>query len=59
MKSRVQRGRQQLKRLLDDCCLIELDVRKGVVDYTVRDPSGRRADRGLPHLPMPAAFLIC
>ena len=38
MKSRVQRGRQQLKRLLDACCLIELDPRNGVVDYTVRDP---------------------
>ena len=38
MKSRVQRGRQQLKRKLDDCCLIELDQRHGVADYTVRDP---------------------
>ena len=38
MKYRVQRERQQLKRLLDDCCLIELDPRKGVLDYTVRDP---------------------
>jgi RNA polymerase sigma-70 factor (ECF subfamily) len=38
MKSRVQRGRQQLKRMLDDCCLIQLDPRNGVTDYTVRDP---------------------
>ena len=38
MKSRVQRGRQQLKRKLDDCCLIQLDQRRGVADYTVRDP---------------------
>ena len=38
MKSRVQRGRQQLKRKLDDCCLIQLDLRHGVADYTVRDP---------------------
>lgn len=38
MKSRVQRGRQQLKRKLDDCCLIQLDRRQGVADYTVRDP---------------------
>lgn len=38
MKSRVQRGRQQLKRKLDDCCLIQLDQRKGVAEYTVRDP---------------------
>jgi len=38
MKSRVQRGRRQLKRMLDDCCAIELDRRRGVADYTVRDP---------------------
>lgn len=37
MKSRVQRGRKQLKRMLDDCCLIQLDRRGGVVDYDVRD----------------------
>ena len=37
MKSRVQRGRYQLKRMLDDCCLITLDERNGITDYTVRD----------------------
>jgi RNA polymerase sigma-70 factor (ECF subfamily) len=37
MKSRVQRGRKQLKRMLDDCCLIQLDRRRGVMDYEVRD----------------------
>ena len=31
MKSRVPRGRSQLKRKLDDCCLIELDQRNGAV----------------------------
>ena len=36
MKSRVQRGRAQLKQMLDDCCLIELDRRGGVVDYRSR-----------------------
>ena len=36
MKSRVQRGRKQLKQLLDDCCLIELDRRGGVIDYQTR-----------------------
>ena len=36
MKSRVQRGRRQLKQMLDDCCLIELDHRGGVVDYRAR-----------------------
>jgi RNA polymerase sigma-70 factor, ECF subfamily len=36
MKSRVQRGRARLKQLLDDCCLIELDRRGGVVEYRTR-----------------------
>jgi RNA polymerase sigma-70 factor (ECF subfamily) len=39
MKSRVQRGRKQLKAMLDDCCLIELDRRGGVVDYNTRGAS--------------------
>ena len=38
MKSRVQRGRRQLKRKLDECCLIQLDQRHRIADYTVRDP---------------------
>lgn len=38
MKSRVQRGRQQLKRLLDECCVIQLDRRRSVAEYAVRDP---------------------
>jgi RNA polymerase sigma-70 factor, ECF subfamily len=38
MKSRVQRGRQQLKRKLDECCLIQLDPRHRIAHYTVRDP---------------------
>jgi RNA polymerase sigma-70 factor (ECF subfamily) len=42
MKSRVQRGRARLKQMLDDCCLIELDRRKGVIDY-----QSRRADCNL------------
>lgn len=36
MKSRVQRGRKQLKQMLDDCCRIELDRRRAVVGYEVR-----------------------
>jgi RNA polymerase sigma-70 factor (ECF subfamily) len=36
-KSRVQRGRRQLKRMLEVCCTIELDRRRGVTDYDVRD----------------------
>jgi len=38
MKSRVQRGRRQLKKMLEACCEIQLDGRRGVADYRVRDP---------------------
>lgn len=38
MKSRVLRGRQQLRKLLDECCLIELDRRRGIVDFQTRRP---------------------
>jgi RNA polymerase sigma-70 factor (ECF subfamily) len=37
VKSRVQRGRRQLKGMLEACCTIELDRRCGVVDYDLRD----------------------
>ena len=37
MKSRVQRGRRQLKGMLEACCTIELDQRRGVLDYAVRN----------------------
>ena len=37
MKSRVQRGRRQLKGMLEACCTIELDQRRGVLDYDLRD----------------------
>ena len=36
MKSRVQRGRRQLKGMLEACCEIQLDGRRGVADYRVR-----------------------
>lgn len=39
MKSRVQRGRRQLKALLHDCCLIQLDARRGVAGTALRDPT--------------------
>jgi RNA polymerase sigma-70 factor (ECF subfamily) len=35
MKSRVQRGRKQLKQMLEACCLIQLDGRKGIAGYEV------------------------
>jgi len=37
-KSRVQRGRRQLKDMLEACCEIQLDGRRGVADYRLRDP---------------------
>ncbi|MCP9449812.1 MAG: RNA polymerase sigma factor SigZ [Nitrospira sp.] len=36
MKSRVQRGRKQLRHMLNDCCLIELDRRGGVIEFRSR-----------------------
>lgn len=36
MKSRVQRGRDQLRRLLVQCCEIALDARGKVTDFTPR-----------------------
>ena len=37
MKSRVQRGRRQLREMLEACCVIALDRRRGVADYDLRD----------------------
>jgi RNA polymerase sigma-70 factor, ECF subfamily len=37
MKSRVQRGRRQLRGMLEACCVIALDRRRRVADYDVRD----------------------
>lgn len=36
MKSRVQRGRRQLRAVLDACCRIDLDRRGGIAAYTPR-----------------------
>lgn len=43
MKSRVQRGRQQLRGLLEDCCSIALDARGRVVSCEPR-PDGKLPD---------------
>lgn len=43
MKSRVQRAREQLRAMLLQCCVVQLDVRGAVLDYHLRDrvrPSG-------------------
>jgi RNA polymerase sigma-70 factor (ECF subfamily) len=36
MKSRVQRGRQQLRRMFEDCCAIALDARGHVIECEPR-----------------------
>jgi RNA polymerase sigma-70 factor, ECF subfamily len=36
VKSRVQRGREQLHKMLTDCCAISVDARGGVVDCVPR-----------------------
>lgn len=44
MKSRVQRGRAQLRQMLVRCCAIAVDVRGGVSDF-IRGSRGRAARR--------------
>jgi len=41
-KSRVQRGREKLRALLDECCSIGVDARGRVIDCEPRQPSGCR-----------------
>lgn len=36
MKSRVQRGREQIRRMFEECCEISVDARGHVVDCTPR-----------------------
>jgi RNA polymerase sigma-70 factor (ECF subfamily) len=36
MKSRLQRGREQLRQMLVTCCQIDVDVRGGVSDFHLR-----------------------
>lgn len=43
MKSRVQRGREQLRRMLEECCEIALDARGRVIACEPRE-GGRRPD---------------
>jgi RNA polymerase sigma-70 factor (ECF subfamily) len=45
-KSRVQRGRQQLKEMLLECCEFEFDRRGRVYDCTPRGTAARRHDAG-------------
>jgi RNA polymerase sigma-70 factor (ECF subfamily) len=50
MKSRVQRGREQLRQMLVRCCEIQVDVRGGVSDFHLRSP---RACEPAPNTPQP------
>jgi RNA polymerase sigma-70 factor (ECF subfamily) len=45
MKSRVQRGRRQLRAALEDCCRIQLDRRGSVVAFEPRRGDGCRCGR--------------
>jgi len=46
MKSRVQRGRRQLRAVLEDCFRIELDRRGGVVAFDRRDSEAGDSCKG-------------
>jgi RNA polymerase sigma-70 factor (ECF subfamily) len=46
MKSRVQRGREQLRKMLVRCCEIQVDVRGGVADFHLRFPGACDAPSG-------------
>jgi len=46
MKSRVKRGREQLRQMLVRCCEIEVDVRGGVADFHLRFPGACEAPSG-------------
>lgn len=39
MKSRIQRGRKQLKAVLEECCRVDLDRRGSIVAYEPRTPT--------------------
>jgi RNA polymerase sigma-70 factor (ECF subfamily) len=53
LKSRVQRGRVQLRGLLEACCAIELDARHHVIDLVPRTCCAVRAGEAEP-APRPA-----
>ena len=44
MKSRVQRGREQLRQMLVRCCEIDVDVRGGVSDFHLRSADACSGD---------------
>ena len=46
MKSRVQRGRQQLRAILEECCRVDLDRRGSISSYTARRAEACGCDGG-------------
>jgi RNA polymerase sigma-70 factor (ECF subfamily) len=51
MKSRIQRGRRQLKAVFEACCRIDLDHRGGIVGYEPRERNScTRCDTGVAKL---------
>ncbi len=46
MKSRVQRGREQLRQMLVQCCEVALDARNGVADFHATSPGACGAPDG-------------
>jgi RNA polymerase sigma-70 factor (ECF subfamily) len=48
MKSRVQRGRDQLKEMLLRCCEVDVDRRRGVADYHRRESASCGASADAP-----------
>jgi RNA polymerase sigma-70 factor (ECF subfamily) len=44
MKSRIQRGRTQLKAVLEECCRVHLDRRGTIVAYDPRSPNACGCD---------------
>lgn len=49
-KSRVQRGRLQLKEMIEDCCMVERDARGNVMEFETTEKSARYCgeERGKP-----------
>jgi len=43
-KSRVQRGREKLKEIILDCCLVEADTYGNILDYRPRPPQDCQGD---------------
>jgi RNA polymerase sigma-70 factor (ECF subfamily) len=56
MKSRVQRGREQLRQMLVRCCEIDVDARGGVSDFHLRfDGACGESEPGACHPKAPAS----